>query len=424
MPLSQMPTWADHPSHPARIAPRSVMLRVFAVSDGPRSWRVLPGGLARMVSVHHSIASMQRGGSSADVWVRTHGEVDRTTLLQTKLSPSSVVHRSRLVTSRAAENLFWLGRYAERTENTLRLARVTLNVLNGEDQSSPELLGWLYEMAVYCSLVLPAVPSPVQARRVFERSLIAGLASTGDAHGVGYNLSSTRHAASAIRERLSQEHWNVIVKAEEEFMERCAENARDGDFSPLEALRLLESTSTHMAAMTGAQTDRMTRDDGWRLLSIGRHIERLSFLSAALARGFEAGSVATAPGFEAMIALFDSTITFHSQYQQSREIPALVDLLVLDRDNPRALGWVAQTLRGRIAKLAGSAPTKLSPLAQTVVTPGSWDLEQICTPDAEGQYTLLLEMLENCTQCAYDVSDAIGSIYFTHSRDAKQSVGA
>jgi uncharacterized alpha-E superfamily protein len=125
-----------------------------------------------------------------------------------------------------------------------------------------------------------------------------------------------------------------------------------------------------------------------------------------------------------MIALFDSTITFHSQYQQSREIPALVDLLVLDRDNPRALGWVAQTLRGRIAKLAGSAPTKLSPLAETVVDPGSWDLEQICTPDDQDQYTLLLEMLENCTQCAYDVSDAIGSIYFTHSRDAKQSVGA
>ncbi len=424
MPLSQMPTWSNHPGHPARISPRSVMLRVFAVSDGPKSWRVLPGGLARMVSMHHSIASMQRGGSSADVWVRTHGEVDRTTLLQTHLSPASLVHRSRMVTSRAAENLFWLGRYAERTENTLRLARVTLNVLNGEDQSSQPLLAWLYEMAVYCALVLPAVPSPVQARRVFERSLIAGLGDTRSVHSVGYNLRSTRHAASAIRERLSQEHWNVIVHAEEEFLARCAENARDGDFSPLEALRLLETTSTHLAAMTGAQTDRMTRDDGWRLLSIGRHIERLSFLSSALARGFEAKSIATTGGFEAMIALFDSTITFHSQYQQSREVAALLDLLVLDRDNPRALGWVAQTLRGRLAKLAGSAPNELSPLAQEVVHPASWDLEILCTPDAEGEYTVLLELLEQCTQSAYDVSDAIGSIYFTHSRDAKQSVGA
>ncbi|KQP22620.1 circularly permuted type 2 ATP-grasp protein [Pseudorhodoferax sp. Leaf267] len=424
MPLSQMPTWTASPNHPARIAPRSVMLRVFAVSDGPRSWRVLPGGLARMVSEHHSIASMQRGGSSADVWVRTEGEVDRTTLLPTNLSPTAVVHRKRMVTSRAAENLFWLGRYAERTENTLRLARVTLNVLNGEDQSSASLLSWLHDMAVSFALVLPAVPSPLQARRVFERSLIAGLGSTDRVQSVGYNLRSTRHAASAVRERLSQEHWNVIVRAEEDFLARCADSARDGDFSAVEALRLLESTSTATAAMTGAQTDRMTRDDGWRLLSIGRHVERLGFLSSALARGVEAGATATNGGFEAMLSLFDSSITFHSQYQQSREMAALLDLLVLDRDNPRSLGWVAHTLRGRVAKLAGTAPAELTPLAQDVVAPDSWSLEEICAPDADDKYPVLLERLEQCTQCAYDVSDAIGSIYFTHSRDVKKSVGA
>ena len=424
MPLSQMPTWTASPEHPARIAPRSVMLRVFAVSDGPRSWRVLPGGLARMVSQQHSIASMQRGGSSADVWVRTEGEVDRTTLWQGHLQPSASVHRKRVVTSRAAENLFWLGRYAERTENTLRLARVTLGVLNGEDQSSAPLLTWLHDMAVSFALVLPAVPSPLQARRVFERSLIAGLGDTDTVQSVGYNLRSTRFAASAVRERLSQEHWNVIVQTEEDFLGRCARNASDGDFSALEALRLLEATSTATAAMTGAQTDRMTRDDGWRLLSIGRHVERLGFLSSALARGVQAGAVATDGGFEAMLALFDSSITFHSQYQQSHELAALLDLLVLDRDNPRSLGWVAHTLRGRIAKLAGDAPAGTTPLAQDVVTPADWQLQELCTPDSREHYPLLLERLQQCTQCAYDVSDAIGAIYFTHSRDAKTSVGA
>jgi hypothetical protein len=110
-----------------------------------------------------------------------------------------------------------------------------------------------------------------------------------------------------------------------------------------------------MAAITGAQTDRMTRDDGWRLLSIGRHIERLGFLSRSLTLGLETASVHCEAGFEAMVALFDSTITFHAQFQQSREMAALVDLLVLDRDNPRSLAWVAHTLRGRLAKLAGSA---------------------------------------------------------------------
>ncbi len=419
LPLSQMPVWQGN-----RIAPRSVMLRVFAVSDGPQSWRVLPGGLARIATAELEIASMQRGGSSADVWVLTEGEVDHTTLLHSEVSLTALSHRSHSVTSRAAENLFWLGRYTERTENTIRLARLTLECLNGEDQSSQPLLAWLSELAVDHALVLSKVPPATQGRRVFERSLIAALADTKLATSVGHNLRALKSAASSLRERLSQEQWNVIVRAEQDFFSQSAAYARDGDYSSVEALGVLESINGYMAAMTGAQTDRMTRDDGWRLLSTGRHIERLGFLASALAHGFETGSVFEEGGFEAMIALFDSTITFHAQFQQSRDISALLDLLVLDRDNPRSLGWVAQTLRGRLAKLAGTAPGEMPEMALAVPDPRGWDLEAMCSRDAEGKYSVLMDHLQLCTDAAYHLSDAIGSRYFTHSSDSKQSVGA
>jgi uncharacterized circularly permuted ATP-grasp superfamily protein/uncharacterized alpha-E superfamily protein len=424
LPLSQMPTWSAGPDGTPRITPRSVMLRVFAISDGPRSWRVLPGGLARMVSAQHSMVSMQRGGSSADVWVRTVGEVDRTTLLPQPQSPTASVRHRRVVTSRSAENLFWLGRYAERAENTLRLARVTLSALNGEDQSLAPLLAWLHALCEDSALVLPAVPSPLQARRVFERSLIAGLADADTVQSLGYNLRATRLAASAVRERLSQEHWNLIVQAEETFMGGCAERARAGDFPALEALRLLDATSTHLAAITGAQTDRMTRDDGWRLLSVGRFVERQGFLAHALDRAVATGAVATTGGFEAVLSLFDSSITFHANYQQGRELAALLDLLVLDRDNPRSLGWIAHTLAGRLAKLAGEAKTADTPLARDVVQPSLWPLEALCTTDADGGHAFLLERLQACVQSTYALSDAIGAIYFSHTRDAKTSLGA
>jgi uncharacterized alpha-E superfamily protein len=134
--------------------------------------------------------------------------------------------------------------------------------------------------------------------------------------------------------------------------------------------------------------------------------------------------VHTAGGFDAMVALFDSTITFHAQYQQSREVAALLDLLVLDRDNPRSLGWVAQTLRGRLAKLAGSAPGELSALALRVPDAASWALEQMCEADGEGHHPLLVSLLEACIDSAYEVSDEISALYFTHSGEAKQSLGA
>jgi transglutaminase-like putative cysteine protease/uncharacterized alpha-E superfamily protein len=303
-----------------------MMLRVFAVADGPQSWRVLPGGLARLASASEGIATMQRGGSSADAWVLTDVEkgetVDRTTLLAPHQTPAAVVQRKRLVTSRAAENLFWMGRYTERAENSIRLARITINRLNGEDVAAPALLAWLGDMAMKSTLVLPGVPSAVQARRVFERSLIASLDSRDGATSVGYNLRALKLNASSVRERLSQEHWSIITRAESQFSHDCAAHAAQGDWSAADALRTLEAASNDMAAITGAQTDRMTRDDGWRLLSIGRLIERLCVLAPALASGFQTGAVHDSGGFEALVALFDSTITFHAQYQQSRDVAA------------------------------------------------------------------------------------------------------
>ena len=421
-PLSQMPTWRGQGEHNA-IGLNSVILRVFAVADGSQSWRVLPGGLARVAGSGKDIAAMQHGGSSADVWVMTDGPVDKASLLQSGLTPPVVAQRKRMVTSRAGENLYWLGRYTERSENQIRLARLTMELLHGEDQSSVPLLSWLSQMAQANTLVLPGVPSATQARRVFERSLISGLGSTELATSVGYNLRALRLAASSVRERLSLEHWNLIVSCEAELSQACAQFERAGEFSALEALRVLKIANDQLTAITGAQTDRMTRDDGWRLLSVGRQIERLGFLSQSLLRGFDTGSVLTDGGFAAMIALFDSTIPFHAQFQQSNDIAAMLDLLVLDRDNPRSVGWVAQTLRGRLAKLAGSAPDQLSELALRVPNPADWSLEALCQQHAGGHYATLIDLLLQCGQVAYDVSEDVSQLYFTHSDDARQSLG-
>lgn len=468
LPLPQTPTWQGE-----RVSPRSAMLRVFAVADGKGSWQVLPGGLARLAGKNENMSSMQHGGSSADVWVLGDSSANKATAPQLGPAWATAPLRHRPpVTSRAAENLFWLGRYTERAENSTRLAQITLQCLGGEDQTSQPLLAWLTSMAVGNALVLDTVPPATHARRVFERALIANLADTEQAASVGYNLRALKSAASAVRERLSQEQWHMIVRTEADFFQRCAVFSAVGqsqtqsqggqsqsqsapssppsqyllEYSSVEALRALESASGFLSAMTGAQTDRMTRDDGWRLLSVGRLIERLNTLAGALVRGFDTGSVFEEGGFNAMVALFDSTITFHAQYQQRRDIPALLDLLVLDRDNPRSLGWVVQTLRGRLAKLAGSAPGDMPELAMELPDPGSWALADLCAgaPAAnhddgaereEGgekdgeeivgcQDARLVDLLQQCCDAALELSDTLSRRYFSHAASGSQSLGA
>ena len=144
---------------------------------------------------------------------------------------------------------------------------------------------------------------------------------------------------------------------------------------------------------------------------------------SALSFGFETGAVHDDGGFEAIVAMFDSTITFHAQYQQRHDIPALIDQLVLDRDNPRSLGWVAQTLRGRLARLSGSDAGQMPEIALTVPDPQAWTLEAMCVRDAQGRYVNLMLLLQQCTQAAYKLSDDLSARYFTHSGEARYSVG-
>ena len=186
---------------------------------------------------------------------------------------------------------------------------------------------------------------------------------------------------------------------------------------------MLKSSSDYLAAITGAQTDHMTRDDGWRLLSIGRHVERLAFLSGALETALGLGTLQNDGGFEALLDLFDSTITFRAQYQRSRDIAALTDLLVLDLDNPRSLAWVAHTLRGRLAKLAGSPAGVLCPLSYKVPAPQDWDFSNDDTGSDLLEPLSLQELLRALRASAFHVSDEISTSYFTHSGEANRSLG-
>ena len=454
LPISHTPVWQADALAPS-IGVRPVVLRVFALANAQGGWSVLPGGLARL-GTREGIASMQRGGSSADVWVLTgrlgapqatppdqtqtqaqtqahsagQSQSQSQTAMDVPLAPlvadvplgpatSAPAHRQRIVTSRAAENLFWMGRYTERSENTLRLSRLALDVLGGEDQTCAPLVAWLNGLAVAHGLVVAGVPAAQQSRRVFERSLVAGLWDTQHTTGLAFNLKAVFLAASCVRERLSPEHWSLIEQAQNTLAQPDVSDPHD----PVQAQRVLVRTSQLMAALTGAQTDRMTRDDGWRLLSIGRHIERLDFLAQALASAVTVGALQEQAGFDAVLALFDSTISFHAQYQQSRTVSALLELLLTNADNPRALAWVAHTLRARLARMGTLADGGTEALAAQVPQLASADLRALC-PDGVHTTPALLALLQDCRDAARTTSDSLNTLFFAHSGESSQSVGA
>lgn len=433
IPLAQMPTWqsAFNINDASLIESHSYMLRVFALSNGHDSWQILPGGLARIAGNDTGIASMQRGGSSADVWILgTHNTSKVEVHLQPTLESKDLVMRKRMVTSRAAENLYWFGRYTERSENILRLAKLYLESINSEYAPSRPLWTWLEELCHQYGLVPDGVPSNFDQgdirHRIFERTLINSLNAGENVTSVGYNLNAMKRTASTIRERLSPEQWSTINHCIDNFQKDCEKAITFNDFSSSLAIDALQQANHSLAAITGAQADRMTRDDGWQLLSIGRHIERLSFLTtvfdSAIRMGLLYNPNVDASGYTALLNLFDSTITFHAQYQQSREIAPLVSLLVLDDENPRSLAWVSKALRARLSKLAGTERNNPDELTRSVTNLQDYDLLSLSLADSLGNFTELRRCLLNVSQSAWNVSDEISARYFNLIRTNEYSI--
>jgi uncharacterized alpha-E superfamily protein len=183
-----------------------------------------------------------------------------------------------------------------------------------------------------------------------------------------------------------------------------------------------------LAAVTGAQTDRMTRDHGWRLLTVGRLLERLIGLSVRFrafldAGGDEAptGALGSAAGIDLLLELFDSAISFRARYQRHEDLLALTDMLVLDSSNPRSYSGVLRRLRTELKKLPGSEAS-LAPLLARLPAEGAGLTLESLRGASDAQIAATLRRLSvSLAEAAMALADDIGVRFFTlaHGQDQR-----
>ncbi|WP_293853464.1 circularly permuted type 2 ATP-grasp protein [uncultured Alsobacter sp.] len=337
--LSTMPVWQD-----GRLTPRPFTLRVFVVST-PDGWEVLPGGFCRVSEAQDLRAlSMQHGGRSADVWVTSESPVGQTTLLPRP----GAVPVSRVIgylPSRAAENLFWMGRYLERTEATLRVVRCLCGLVVENSETSGPAREALLRTADLL-VAWGATAGPPAPRRGAAAAAIADALYAPRAYGSTRSLVlEARRAASVIRERLAPDAVRALSALVDQFDRPAA--AHEG---PGEALEAAESGLRTIAAISGLAQENMNRLSGWRFLEIGRRIER-GILTGRFLRRF-ADENAPASCLDALLELSDSQITYRARYLMGTERAPVVDLAALDAGNPRSIAFQAARLRDHISNLA------------------------------------------------------------------------
>jgi uncharacterized circularly permuted ATP-grasp superfamily protein/uncharacterized alpha-E superfamily protein len=417
--FSRAPIWSA-----GAVSPRPAMVRVYAIADGQGGWHVLPGGMTRVAQREDASLSMQRGGTSLDTWVLTDGDVNLFSMLPQRLQVEDIAQRRRPVSSRTGENLFWLGRYTERAEQLVRLARATLMLIDTDRDAAPAVRQALSALAVLQGLAPTGVPTLLQSPHWFERSVLAALTDASGSGGccsIAFNLAALERAAQSLRERLSPEQWRLIRALGEQFGR--ALECPSGELPNLaQVLPALDQLGQQLAAVTGAQTDRMLRDHGWRLLTVGRLVERLQGLAHSMSCFVQAGALGSVTGVELLLELFDSVISFRARYQRHEDLLALADMLVLDSTNPRAFAGVLRRLRTEIGKLPGT-PDSLQPLLELLPAEGpGLTLQDLRGADDSRVAATLQALADRLAHSAADLADCVGDRYFTLAHGLDQRV--
>ncbi|WP_024618450.1 circularly permuted type 2 ATP-grasp protein [Pseudomonas kilonensis] len=407
--LSQAPVWQAEDGH---IQPRAIGMRVYAVS-GKDDYRVLSGGLTRVAAeADAEVVSMQRGGASKDTWVLGEqapgGEQWKA---QRTVGVHDLVRRDPYLPSRVVENLFWFGRYCERCDDSARLLRIMLGrYVDGDD---PQAL----QSAVSLGESLMLLP---EEGELHER-LLAALLGDDWSFSLRSNLQRLQWAASQVRGKLSRENWQALVELQREAMELETE---EPDFGEL--LDFLNRLVMSLAALSGFALDDMTRDEGWRFLMIGRRLERLQFLSSSLAAFLRSDAVFDQAGLEWLLELGNSSITYRSRYLAVAQLIPVLDLLLLDEQNPHAvlfqLKLVARTLK-RLNDDFG-AP-KETALPELVTRLSRFDLRCLENPlfgEASLRAALdgLADLLQEVADVGGQVSDRLALRHFAHVDDVSQ----
>lgn len=338
--LSTTPVWRE-----GRLEPRPFILRVYAAAteDG---WRVMPGGFCRVAHAPDSRAfTMGENVTSADVWIAGDRPVEMATLLPATDSVP-VVRLLGNLPSRAADNLFWLGRYLERAEATCLLARCLSSralELDGSSYSSVAAIDLLRRLLIAWGA---AAPERARAGEVAHEAL-SSPARGASALGIA---GSARRAASIIRERLSQDSMMLLADLEEGLRANPAPQA-----SETEALERAQGALRTIAALSGLMAENVNRVAGWAFLDMGRRIER-AINTCRYVRHF-AASGATSENLDVLLDLIDSQITYRSRYVVGPALAAVRDMALLDPYNPRSVAFQIARADAHLAELPTLAQT-------------------------------------------------------------------
>ncbi|MFV0495048.1 circularly permuted type 2 ATP-grasp protein [Mycobacterium sp.] len=360
-----LPVFSSAPTgHTGVLSAAAVGMRLFTVAQRG-GYAPMVGGLGYVLAPGPAAYTLNTVAAN-DVWVRP---TDRT-ITETISTPSAPqVTELPIKTGtgtwgvsspRVLSDLFWMGRYGERAENTARLlilARQRYHAFrHQQDSAESECIPALISALGRITGTETGTGDHAETIAVTPSTLWS---MTADPHRPGSLIESVAGlalAARAVRDQLSNDTWMVLAG-----VERAVGLQSEPPQSLAEADGLLATAQSQtlagMLTLSGVAGESMVRDVGWTMMNIGKRIERGLWLSALLADTLVPvrGSAAERAIVEATLEACESSVTYRRRNLGAVSITAVTELMLFDTQNPRSLVYQLDQLRSNLKDLPGSS---------------------------------------------------------------------
>ncbi len=343
---------------PQGFEPRKVLLRCFAVASR-NGYEVMPGGLSRSAPEKGDLPiSGQLGSISKDTWIITSESQNEVERVSTIAAPAAIGEYNNALPSRAADNIFWVGRYAERAEDSIRLLRATVKKLYiNPDQGNPDYISTLHCLFRGLTNLTGTWPGffaedPGPMLQAPEQELLSVALDEHRIGSIAHSLRSLVRAGYSVRDLWSSDTWRVMDDLEINLGN--PQQLRDSTLWQMQ--EHMDGLISTLCAFSGLIMENMTRGNGWLFLDIGRRLERSLLLISLLRSTFseqQSDGIETQL-IETLLDTSDNTICYRHHYRSYFELSSCLELLLFDTNNPRSLAYQITSLDEHVAKLPSS----------------------------------------------------------------------
>jgi uncharacterized circularly permuted ATP-grasp superfamily protein/uncharacterized alpha-E superfamily protein len=349
--------------------PQELTLRTFAVASGP-TYQVMTGGLGQIRTRPGDLTERHVSPTSKDVWIRNTRGAPTVEPWVREATPSQVLPLT--ISPRVTEDMFWLGRYAERAEDTARLLRA-VNDRWADFHNSPEYTGAAALAVLLETLTTVTSTAPgftgVDADTRFAGhagELLSVILDEQREGTLAFAVQRLTDVSQDVREQLSTDTWLVLGGLERELDNLRRTLRGRSAFTPdvpTAIARVLEG----LLALSGLIAESLVRDAGWRFCEIGRRVERAlhvtSLLDAAITE--ERAAQTDSLVFESVLIAAESIITYRRRYQARAGVATMLDLLLADRENPRAVAYQLDRLGEALDRIPAE-PERIAPVLENL----------------------------------------------------------